>query len=891
VRTPALWGLALPRLLVPSGFFAAYGLRELRFILLHELYHVRRWDIAFNWLMALLLVVHWFNPLVWLAFARMRAERELACDARVLGHLRTDEAREYGATILRLLERPVGPAPAAILVGVLENCRQLKRRMRLISSFDSRPSRWRWVAVVAAAVLALTALTDASEQRPRPRFSGRAPSGVLVLDVRDAETGLPIAGARVNEKWVTGEDGQCTIPASPPFFFRVSAPGHVPVVIQQSALADPQEPRVVSLARGVRIGGAVHDAEGRPVARARVTALEPGDESGFRIEIPVETGPDGRWSTSGVPAGRDQLAVRVVHPGFVERLFSTGIVGQWPGTREKPVRISLDELRTERALLVIERGIAIEGTIRDLAGDPIEGAEVRQGYSWGVGPYGETRTSADGRFNFGNGVRGKLTLTVLAHGFTPQLRTFDVFPGMGPIEFYLAQGRVLRGTVVDESERPIAGATISGSDPFSRYTTTDSEGRFVWDSAPTKPKPVNVTAEGYQPVARVLLDPAGPDTRIKLRRLRIFEVRGTVRDAHTGLPIPEFEVRVSTARMPLGQFVEHRPAVSARHGSFVLYLQDRVESYGLEIRADGYVPDRSCWVESARGNASVVVALRKGPALQGVALSPNGRPAARARILLAAERSVAMIVPGQFRADAGNILRGTETDGSGQFSIALEPDTRGIVVAHDEGYAISTPISIDSSGSLRLERWARIEGTLRIGASRAVGATVSLSGTSGFVRVAISALTDAEGRFSFEHIPAGAYQIAHRIDLEQAPGRLTQTQNLLIRAGERSVVELGGRGSPVIGKIVFVARNPQIAWNTFPHQLESIDSGPTERRYAVEFDRSGGYRIEDVPAGHYRLTLRIPDLPGNIYTREVVVPEVPGGRSDTPVNLGTLTLR
>jgi hypothetical protein len=59
----------------------------------------------------------------------------------------------------------------------------------------------------------------------------------------------------------------------------------------------------------------------------------------------------------------------------------------------------------------------------------------------------------------------------------------------------------------------------------------------------------------------------------------------------------------------------------------------------------------------------------------------------------------------------------------------------------------------------------------------------------------------------------------------------------------------------------------------------------------VEFDRSGGYRIEDVPAGHYRLTLRIPDLPGNIYTREVVVPEVPGGRSDTPVNLGTLTLR
>jgi len=895
VRTPALWGFSVPRLLVPSGFFARFDLGALRFILLHELYHVRRRDIAVNWLAALLQVVYWFNPLVWIAFARMRVERELACDARVLGHLGSGEAREYGATILKLLERPVGPTAAPTLVGVLENGRQLKRRIRLISNFEPRAGRQRWVAVSAASALALVGLTDPGEQRPafggpRPQFSDRAPAGLLVLDVRDAETGLPIVGARVNDKWVTGEDGRCAIPGSPPLFLRVTASGHVPAMIEQSALADAQEPRVVSLDRGICGGGAVHDAEGRPVAGARVTVLEPGSESGFHIKIPVETGPDGRWSTSEIPAGRDQLGVRVVHPDFVEKLFSTGVVGQWPGTREKPARVNLDDLRAERALLVIGRGITIEGAVRDLAGDPIEGAEVRQGYSWGIGPYGETRTGADGRFKFGNGVQGKLTLTVLAHGFAPQLRTFDVFPGMGPIEFYLARGRIVRGVVVGESERPIAGATISGSDPFDWRTTTDSEGRFVWDSAPTKPAAVNVTAEGYA-VARVMLEPAGPDTRITLRRLRAFEVRGTVRDADTGSPIPGFEVRVSTARTPLGKFVEHRPAVSGHHGSFVLGLQDRIESYGLEIRADGYVPDRSCWVQSARGNASVVVALRKGLALRGVVLSPDGRPAARAQILSSAERPVEMIVPGRFRADAGNSPRGSETNGSGQFSVALEPDSRVIVVAHNEGYAISTPGSTDSSGSIRLERWGRLEGTLRVGASPMAGETVSLSGTSGFLRVAISVLTDAAGRFSFERVPGGAYEIARRIELDQAVGRLTQTQYLVIRAGERSVVELGGQGSPVIGKIVFVARSPQIAWNTFLHLLESLDSGPSARRYAVEFDRSGGYRIEDVPAGHYRLTLRIPGMPDNIYTREVVVPEVPGGRSDTPVNLGTLTLR
>ena len=332
VRTPALWGITLPRLLVPSGFFAAFGLREIRFILLHELYHVRRRDIALNWLMASLVVVHWFNPLVWLAFARLRAERELVCDARVLGHLGTGEAREYGATILRLVERPGGPTPVATLVGVLESCRQLKRRMRLISAFDSRPPRWRWVALVAAAALTLTALTDASDRKPPPEFSSRSAAGLLVLDVRDTETGRPIVGARVNDQWVSGEDGRCSIPGSPPLLIKVTARGHAPAIIEQSLFADMQEPLVVSLDRAIRGGGAVHDPEGRPVARARVTVLIPGDEFGLVTTIPVETGPDGRWSTSEIPVGRDQLGILVVHPDFIDRLFSTGVV--WTVARD-----------------------------------------------------------------------------------------------------------------------------------------------------------------------------------------------------------------------------------------------------------------------------------------------------------------------------------------------------------------------------------------------------------------------------------------------------------------------------------------------------------------------------------------------------------------------------
>lgn len=46
--------------------------------------HVKRRDVLQNWFATVLQVIHWFNPLVWLGFARWRADRELACDALAL---------------------------------------------------------------------------------------------------------------------------------------------------------------------------------------------------------------------------------------------------------------------------------------------------------------------------------------------------------------------------------------------------------------------------------------------------------------------------------------------------------------------------------------------------------------------------------------------------------------------------------------------------------------------------------------------------------------------------------------------------------------------------------------------------------------------------------------
>lgn len=62
VKTPSLFGFVRPRLLLPAGAVAALGPDRLRHVFLHELAHLKRHDIAMNWLTAVLQILHWFDP-------------------------------------------------------------------------------------------------------------------------------------------------------------------------------------------------------------------------------------------------------------------------------------------------------------------------------------------------------------------------------------------------------------------------------------------------------------------------------------------------------------------------------------------------------------------------------------------------------------------------------------------------------------------------------------------------------------------------------------------------------------------------------------------------------------------------------------------------------------
>jgi len=159
VSSPSLLGFFRPALLLPPEVAETLTPDQLRFIFLHELAHLRRFDVLVNWFVAVIQALHWFNPLVWIAMWRLDEERELACDALALEHLNHDERSAYGETVIQLLDQLQPPRMVPGLVAMTSTKQQLKRRIQMIATFrNTRTAIW---SAALVAVFAVVTLTDA----------------------------------------------------------------------------------------------------------------------------------------------------------------------------------------------------------------------------------------------------------------------------------------------------------------------------------------------------------------------------------------------------------------------------------------------------------------------------------------------------------------------------------------------------------------------------------------------------------------------------------------------------------------------------------------------------------------------------------------------------------
>ena len=98
IATPFVLGVLRPKVYLPSE--TPEG--ERAFIIAHERHHIRRHDPLWKLLGYAALCLHWFNPLVWLAFALAGKDMEMSCDEAVIRHLGEDVRAEYSQALLRL---------------------------------------------------------------------------------------------------------------------------------------------------------------------------------------------------------------------------------------------------------------------------------------------------------------------------------------------------------------------------------------------------------------------------------------------------------------------------------------------------------------------------------------------------------------------------------------------------------------------------------------------------------------------------------------------------------------------------------------------------------------------------------------------------------------------
>lgn len=181
IKSPALFGFLCPRLLIPQGLLQDLSHDELRYVFLHELAHMKRYDVLLGWITLLLQAIHWFNPLVWLAFYRMRTDREIACDQEVLRHLPERELAGYGNTILVLLNRFSRRQYLPSLVGILEHKTQTERRIKMIATFKKETpvvSVWALGLVVVLASVALTSAIPHITDEMKKTITGQPDPGL-----------------------------------------------------------------------------------------------------------------------------------------------------------------------------------------------------------------------------------------------------------------------------------------------------------------------------------------------------------------------------------------------------------------------------------------------------------------------------------------------------------------------------------------------------------------------------------------------------------------------------------------------------------------------------------------------------------------------------------------
>lgn len=147
ISTGLVLGFLRPSIYLPAGLSG----EKRDYVICHERIHIRRWDQVLKMLAWLAAVLHWFNPLLWLALALLERDMEISCDECVLDEIGGEQKENYGEFLLTLA------ASAGFSPGRMPyfGKSSVKARIRSILGYKKKRKAW-----AAAAEITYPGLTS-----------------------------------------------------------------------------------------------------------------------------------------------------------------------------------------------------------------------------------------------------------------------------------------------------------------------------------------------------------------------------------------------------------------------------------------------------------------------------------------------------------------------------------------------------------------------------------------------------------------------------------------------------------------------------------------------------------------------------------------------------------
>lgn len=733
--------------------------------------------------------------------------------------------------------------------------------------------------VLAGDVVTLT-LVEA-ERSPQPVASGvkgeGTVSGKVTVDGKPlANAPVLISGMRVltnakGEYVVKGlPAGQHMVSVDDRLFPRLRSPfaGRMYAEGTEPYLADLRERRSAVIDLPMRsapmVRGRVVDAEGKPVARARVQIVIANRAVlDFALDPNVtRTTPEGRFAFP-VPEweSTEQVALEVT-PLLQSTVRSKPFT---LGNADHDIDITLPKMETVRIRVL------------DRAGKPVPGARVAYVTSQdSAAPelllyaveYGPTAATADA-----NGevvaqlARESYDFAATAKGFQTATVTKSITKP-ATVDVTLERAAVLRGRV-HRGDVGVASVHVQVMNERARRASasTDADGRFellglspgeyrvvVFKQEELIDRTVTVEAPGEIDIA---LPPAGT-------------LRGRVVDAATGDPIREFAATVDPIQPPSSSTVNSGYANA--DGTFTVTVPAGL--YRITVGAQNYASSQPVDARVHENETTTVdIPLGRGATIHGRVTDDGGMPVSGAEVMVMAAdfermRRAARVGPSH-----------TQTAADGTFTATgIEPGEVQLTV-RKPGFVLYRK-NVEAEGTMAvdvtLSRGLSLRGVVVRGGRAVAGAQVSASSPA-VGSEPQSTVTDDEGRFTLGGLVTGRYTLS--AFLEEAHGELRDVDP----AKDRDVVvSLDAKARGVIFGIV-TGIPPATGKYTRRIVTAYNDDGSAEGM----IDDAGNYRIENAPTGKVSISALV-EASGRVSRastrREVEVP--PGQSMRVDIDLG-----